>query len=87
MWEHYLHLITEPSRRKKERDLERKKEREELEKEYGKPIRLYPEIGPGIGKCYTPEFKGDKFGWGLSHLYPYSDFPDFSGDSIVELED
>ena len=23
----------------------------------------------------------------VAHLYPYDDFPDFSGDSIVELED
>jgi len=24
--------------------------------------------------------------WGIDHLYPYSDFPEFSGDSIVEFK-
>ena len=87
MWEHYIYLVTEPSRRKKERDLERKKERKKLEKRRGKPMRLHPESRGNTCKCYTPEFKDGSLGWGLSHLYPYGDFPDFSGDSIVELED
>lgn len=86
MWEHYEHLITEPSRRRKERDLERKKEREELEKKLGKPIRLHPDYSVNTSKSYTPEFENDKWCWGVSHLYPYGDFPEFSGDSIIEFE-
>ncbi len=73
--------------KKRERYLKRKKEREELEKRRGKPIRLHPESKFNTCMGYTPEFKDGSLGWGLSHLYPYGDFPDFSGDSIVELED
>ena len=52
-----------------------------------KPIRLHPDYSANTWKCYKPVFKDESLGWGPSHLYPYGDFPDFSGDSIVELED
>ena len=87
MWNHYLYLTTEPSRPNRERELELKKEREKLEKKHGKPIRLHPDYSANTWKCYKPVFKDESLGWGPSHLYPYADFPDFSGDSIVELED
>jgi len=87
MWKHYLLLVTKPSRPKKERDLERKKEREKLEKKHGKLIRLLPDYSSNTWKCYKPEFMDGTIGWDHNRLYPYSDFPDFSGDSIVELED
>ena len=87
MWDHYIYLVTEPERRKRERDLERKIEREKLEKEHGKPVRLHPDYSSNTSKSYTPEFKNGGHVWGINYLYPYSDFPEFSGDSIVELED
>ena len=87
MLKHYLNLVNEPECCRRERYWKRTKEREELEKKRGKPIRLHPESR--YNKCmgYAPEFKDGSLGWGLSRLYLHVDFSDFSGGSIVELED
>ena len=62
-------------------------QRAEMEKEYGKPVRLHPDFTNNTLKCYSPEFADEKKVWGLSYLFPYKDFPEYDGKSIIEMED
>jgi hypothetical protein len=86
MFNHYLDVISRPVREKFRWKLERQREREEIEKERGKPVRLHPERYYDASGHYTPQFHNGAMGWGLSHLYPYEEYPEHDGKSVVILD-
>jgi len=86
MFDHYLDVIFRPAREELKQELERQREREEIEKEKGKPVRHHPERYHDTSGHYTPQFRNGAMGWGLSHLYPYEDYPESDGKSVVILD-
>ena len=91
MWDHYCSFNDRLRQKKIDDDqtLENKKimELAEMNKKHGKPIKLHPAFGNTTPRYYTPEFEGEQMGWLYSHLFPYEDFPDHDGKSIIELGD
>jgi hypothetical protein len=94
MWRHYMTLYTEGVR---EADIQSsgpsiggELERDRREK----PVRLHPEmnrlspefeaiLGPQK-LCYTPEYADGAKHPELAHNYPYKDFPEFDGNTVIE---
>ena len=91
MWDHYKSILKAQCKKEKEEKRRRIKEKEtrleEMEKKYGKPVRLHPDFSNNTSKRYSPEFADGLKIWGLGHLFPYEDFPEHDGKSIIELED
>jgi len=64
---------------------EKDAQRIKMEKKYGTPVRLHPDPTNYTYKYYVPEFaKGDPR-WDLRRIFPYEDFPEHDGHSIIEL--
>ncbi len=90
MWKNYLSILDAGVKKTEEvkrcRIKEKETQRKEMENKYGKPVRLHPEFGNSTNKYFTPEFANGGMSWGLSYLFPYKDFPEHDGKSIIELE-
>jgi len=90
MWNHYESILKAQWKKEKEekrqREEEKKRQRAEIEKKYGKVVRLHPDFSNNTLKCYSPEFADGSKVWGLTYLFPYEDFPEHDGKSIIELE-
>jgi hypothetical protein len=54
---------------------------------FPKPVRLHPDFSNNTLKNYTPEFVDEKKSWDLRRFFPYEDFPEHDGISIIELEE
>ena len=91
MWKHYQSILTtgleKEEEEKRKREKEKERQRGEMEKKYGKPVRLHPDFSNNTLKYYTPEFADERKVWDLSHLFPYKDFPEHDGRSVIELCD
>ena len=91
MWKYYQSFLTARKEKEEESKRRRAKEKErqraEMEKKYGKPVRLYPDFSDNTFKYYTPEFADEGKVWGLEHLFPYKDFPEHDGRSVIELSE
>jgi len=84
---HWIDLLEEPERNRREHEEGRLAKRAELEKKYGKPVSLTGNDPSNIQyRCYTPTFAGGKTIFGVGYLYPFSDFPEYGGKHRVELD-
>ena len=90
MWAHYESNVfasrDEEEKSKRLSKEETKTRRAEIEKEYGKPVRLHPDPTNYTYKNYVPQFSEGAPRWDLRRVYPYEDFPEHDGKSIIELE-
>ena len=90
MWDNYKSNIfaskdkEEMSKKlsKEEKNIQRAK----MEKKYGKPVRLHPDPSNYTYKHYVPQFAEGDPHWNLRRIFPYEDFPEYDGKSIIELE-
>jgi len=64
---------------------EKNTQRAEMEKKYGKPVRLHPDPTNYTYKYFIPEFAEGDPHWDLRYIFPYEDFPKHDGQSIIEL--
>lgn len=89
MRSHHVDLLLEEVREAEEQPAEAPIDAKLVEPSREKPVRLHPSVpwlqNANMKLYYTPEFAGGRMDEELSLFYPYSDYPEFDRNTVIEF--